>query len=260
MSDAFFIPDGEEAFMATPLTRGPWDPGSQHAGPPSALIGRELERCEPRDEMRIARVTFDILRPVPIATLSVEARVVRPGRSVELLEATLRDEAGTDLVRATAWRIRTSDTGLEAREQAPPPGPEEGAHRPFFPTGHDVGYHTGMEYRFVTGAYLEPGPATVWMRALVPLVAGEEMTPLQRVLVAADSGNGVSAALDFRDHLFINCDLTVHLARHPADEWVCLDAVTQPEPDGVGIADTALYDRRGKIGRAVQSLLVAKRG
>jgi Acyl-CoA thioesterase C-terminal domain/Acyl-CoA thioesterase N-terminal domain len=257
--EAFFTPDGD-AFTATELTRGPWDPGSQHAGPPSALIGRALERCEPREDMRIARVTFDILRPVPIATLRVDARLVRPGRSVELLEATLRDEAGTDLVRATAWRIRTSDAGVDAHEEPPPPGPEDGAHRPFFPTGHDVGYHTAMEYRFISGGFLEPGPATVWMRTRVPIVEGEEPTPLQRVLVAADSGNGVSAALDWRDHLFINCDLTVHLARHPADEWVCLDAVTQPEPDGVGIADTALYDTRGKIGRAVQSLLVAKRG
>jgi len=116
-----------------------------------------------------------------------------------------------------------------------------------------------MEHRFVRGSFLEPGPATVWMRARVPLVAGEAMSPLQRVLVAADSGNGVSATLDWREFLFINCDLTVHLARHPADEWVCLDAVTQPEPDGVGIADTALFDERGRIGRSVQSLLVAKR-
>jgi hypothetical protein len=256
--EAFFIADGDR-FAATELTRGPWDEGSQHAGPPSALIGRALERCEPRDDMRIARVTFDILRPVPIATLAVESRVVRPGRSVELLEATLRDPGDRELVRATAWRIRTSDTGLEQHEDPPPPGPDAGATKPFFPTGLDVGYHTAMEYRFVTGAFLEAGPATVWLRPRVPVVDGEEPTPLQRVLVAADSGNGVSAALDWREFLFINCDLTVHLARHPAGEWVCLDAVTQPEPDGVGLADTALYDEHGRIGRAAQSLLVARR-
>jgi hypothetical protein len=256
--DAFFVADGD-AFAATELTRGPWDEGSQHAGPPSALIARALERCEPRDDMRVARVTLDILRPVPIATLTVEARVVRPGRSVELLEATLRDEGGRDLVRATSWRIRTSDTGLAAVEAPPPPGPDAGVHQPFFPTGHDAGYHSATEYRFVRGAFLEPGPATVWMRAKVPLVDGEELTPLQRVLLFADSGNGVSATMDWREFLFINCDLTVHLARHPADEWICLDASTQPEPDGIGMADTALFDERGRIGRSVQSLLVAKR-
>jgi hypothetical protein len=209
--------------------------------------------------MRIARVTFDILRPVPIATLSVEARLVKPGRSVELLEATLRDEDDRDLIRATAWRIRTSDTGLVAHEDPPPPGPASGEHRPFFATGHDTGYHSATEYRFIKGAFREPGPATVWLRPLVPLVAGEEISPLQRVLVFADSGNGVSAALDYREYLFINCDLSVHLARYPSSEWVCLDAVTQPEPDGIGLADTTLYDEHGKIGRAAQSLLVARR-
>ena len=116
-----------------------------------------------------------------------------------------------------------------------------------------------MEYRFVSGAFLEPGPATVWMRMRHPLVAGERPSPLQRVLVAADSGNGVSAALDWRRFLFINVDLSVHLHRLPAGEWVCLDAITLPEPNGVGIADTALFDEHGPIGRAAQTLLVDSR-
>jgi hypothetical protein len=116
-----------------------------------------------------------------------------------------------------------------------------------------------MDYRFVTGAFLDPGPATVWMRMRVPLVAGEEPTPLIRVMVVADSGNGVSAALDWREFLFINVDLTVHLHRYPAGEWACLDALTLPEASGVGLADTLLRDERGRIGRASQTLLVDKR-
>ena len=106
---------------------------------------------------------------------------------------------------------------------------------------------------------MEPGPATVWMRMRVPLVAGEEPSPLVRVMVAADSGNGVSAALDWREYVFINVDLTVHLHRHPAGEWVCLDALTLPEETGLGLADTLLSDGRGRIGRAAQTLLVDKR-
>jgi hypothetical protein len=116
-----------------------------------------------------------------------------------------------------------------------------------------------MEYRFVSGAFLEPGPAIVWMRMLHPLVEGEDPSPLQRVAVAADSGNGVSAALDHRRFLFINTDLTIHLHRLPDGEWVCLDARTWPEPNGVGMADTLLLDERGPIGRAAQTLLVASR-
>ena len=121
------------------------------------------------------------------------------------------------------------------------------------------GYHTAVEYRFVRGGFVEPGPAVVWMRSRVPVVAGEQLTPLQRVLVVADSGNGVSATLDWRRFLFINVDLTVHLHRLPAGEWVCLDAVTTPEADGIGLADTVLSDEGGRIGRALQTLLVAER-
>ena len=262
---AFYEPAGD-GYRATELTRGPWDPDAQHAGPPAALVARELERLDGAEgaggPAHIGRITFEILRPVPIATLAVEARVVKPGRRVELCEATLSDERGP-LIRATAWRLRTGSVQLPADVAGPaedgPSGPESAEPGDFFPTGQEVGYHTAMEYRFVSGAFLEPGPAVVWMRARVPLVAGEGPSPLVRVMVAADSGNGVSAALDWREFLFINVDLTVHLHRYPAGEWVCLDAVTLPEKTGVGLADTLLRDERGRIGRAAQTLLVDKR-
>ncbi len=192
---------------------------------------------------------------MPLGPLELSARVVRPGRSVELLEATLSGDDG-ELMRARAWRLAAGELALESAER-PPPGPQQGEPRGFFPTGQEVGYHTAMEYRFVRGSFLEPGPATVWMRMRVPLVAGEEPSPLQRVLVAADSGNGVSAALDWRRFLFINTDLSVHLLREPVGEWVCLDAVTHV--DGLGLTDTALFDERGRIGRAAQTLLVRPR-
>jgi hypothetical protein len=259
VADAFFAPEGD-TFVPSELTRGPWDPGAQHAGPPAALIGRAVERCGDSDGMQVGRITFEILRPVPLEPLVVGARVARPGRSVELLEAELSRE-GEVLVRASAWRLRTQPVELEPRPPAdpPPPGPETAAERDFFDTGMDVGYHTAMEYRFVEGEFLRPGPATVWMRMRRPLVEGEAPTPLQRVLVAADSGNGVSAALDWKRFLFINTDLSVHLHRMPAGDWVCLDARTFPESDGVGLADTALYDEAGRIGRAAQTLLVRER-
>ena len=255
MPDAFYVQDGRR-FVPTELTRGPWDAGAQHAGPPSALIGRALERCEPREDMRLGRVTFEILRPVPLAPLEVEARVVRPGRSVELLEATLTGPEG-ELVRARAWRLIPGELRLDEPVEEAPAGPSAGEPGQFFPTGEPVGYHTAMEYRFLEGGFLEPGPARVWMRMRVPLVEGESPTPLQRVLVAADSGNGVSAALDWKRFIFINTDLSVHLLREPAGEYVCLDAVTHV--DGLGLADTVLWDEEGRIGRAAQTLLVRPR-
>ena len=140
------------------------------------------------------------------------------------------------------------------------PGPEGASNADFFPTGHDVGYHSAMEYRFLEGEFLEPGPAKVWMRMRQPLIDGVEITPLQRILTAADSGNGVSATLDYHHYLFINVDLTVHLERMPAGR------VGRPRRDHAAAAQRRrhlrheLFDETGRIGRALQTLLVAPRG
>jgi Acyl-CoA thioesterase C-terminal domain/Acyl-CoA thioesterase N-terminal domain len=262
MPEAFYEKSGD-GFLATELTRGPWDPGAQHAGPPSGLLGRELERVPGGEGFQVARVVFEILRPVPIGEVRVEAELVRPGRSVQMLEASLTGEDGEKLIVARAWRIRTSELEIPddvVTTPPPPPGPDKGDVPGFFETGQSVGYHTAMEWRSVGGGFLEPGPATVWMRMGCELVAGETPTPLQRTLVAADVGNGISAVLDWRRFVFINVDLTVHLERMPEGEWVCVDAVTLPQRNGVGTAESVLSDERGRIGRAAQALLISERG
>lgn len=261
MFEAFYERDGD-LFRATELTRGPWDPGAQHAGPPAALLGHALEGLPDAEEFQIGRVTCEILRSVPIAPVRVQARVARPGRRVQLLEAELTDADGEALMRARAWRIRTAV--VEVPPEAivvgdPPPPPEQAAEADFFPTGQEHGYHSAMEVRFLAGGFVEPGPATVWLRMRRPLVGGEEPSPLQRALVVADVGNGVSASLDFRRFLFINVDLTLQLERMPEGEWICTDATTLPQPNGVGSSDAVLSDRRGRIGRALQTLLISER-
>jgi Thioesterase-like superfamily len=262
MADAFYERgDGKGKYFATELTRGPWDPGAQHAGPPSALLGREIEGMDGSEAFQVGRVVFEILRPVPIGPVAVETRVLRPGRKVRMVEASLSGEAG-ELMRATAWQLRTTELELPPEALAaeePPPGPDEGWVPEFFPTGQEAGYHTGMELKAVAGAFLELGPATFWLRMRQPLVAGEEPTPLQRALIAADVGNGISAVLDYHSYVFINVDLTVHFERMPEGEWVCVDAVTRPQPTGIGIAESVLSDQRGRIGRAAQSLLIEQR-
>jgi hypothetical protein len=255
VADAFYSVDGDRV-VPSELTRGPWDPNSQHAGPPSALLARAIERCEPREGMRIGRVTVEILAPLPIAPMTLSARVVRPGRSVEMIESVLEWEKG-ELARARGWRLAEADIEVDWEQEEPPPGRESGEALEFFPTGEKVGWHTAMEIVFARGRFLEPGPATVWMRPRVALVEGEEISPLQRVMLAADGGNGVSAPLDWSSFIFINADLTVHLLRPPAGDWVCLDSVTHV--DGIGMTDTALWDERGRIGRAAQTLLVRAR-
>jgi hypothetical protein len=256
--ESFYEPDGNR-FLSSELTRGPWDPDFQHAGPPAALLGRAVERLEEAEEFQVARITFEIMRAVPIAPLRAEARITRPGRRVQLVEGVLADDEG-EVMRATAWRLRTAPVELpDLPRQGEPPRPEAAEPGGFIATGQEVGYHSAMEYRFLKGAFTELGPAKVWMRMRHPLVAGEEPSPLQRVLTAADSGNGVSVTLDWTRYLFINVDLSVHLERMPVGEWICLDAVTRPHPNGVGIADTLLLDERGPIGRGLQSLLIAER-
>jgi len=257
--EAFYETDGD-GYLATELTRGPWDPGAQHAGPPSALLGREIERLGEAEGFQVGRVTFEILRSVPIGPLRVEAEVVRPGRRVQMVEASLSNDDGA-LMKARAWRLRKGEIEIPAglSTPGPPPGPDRGSQPEFFATGQEVGYHTAMEWRSVGGGFLEPGPATVWMRMRAPLVAGEQPTPLQRTLVAADVGNGISAVLDWGRFLFVNVDLSVHLERMPEGEWVCVDAVPLPQPSGIGTAESVLSDARGRIGRAAQTLLIAER-
>src|SRR5829696_6303370 len=141
--EAFYERDGD-AFVPSELTRGPWDPGAQHAGPPSALLGRAVER----DGWLVGRITIEVLRPVPLRPLTVAHELVRPGRNVELVAAVL-SAAGSDprpIARAIAWRLKIDDGVDPLADEPPPPGPEAGRETPFFPTGEAVGYHTAMEY------------------------------------------------------------------------------------------------------------------
>jgi hypothetical protein len=195
-----------------------------------------------------------------------------------MVTASLRSADGEELVRARAWRILVREVALpDGFGSTDPDSPPRRAGRPsgragpptapselpasdaFFPTGAAVGYHTGMEYRFETGSFNEAGPAVCWMRMRRPLIAGEEPSPLQRVLIAADTGNGISSTLDFESYLYINVDLSVHLHRMPAGEWIGLDSVTVPEPTGAGMSDPLLFDALGPSGRACQTLLIAER-
>lgn len=256
---AFYIREAADRFASTELTRGPWDAGAQHGGPPAALVGHLVEsRPGARPDMRVTRLTVELLRPVPIAPLNVASRTIHSGRSVEVVEVTLTPDDGKPVLRATAQRIRTAEDDRADDSVAPLPPPHGIAPRQFeFP--YEVGYHTALDTRFLAGSFAERGPATCWIRLRGPIVDGEPISPLSRVLAAADSGNGISNVLDFDRHVYINPDLTVVLHRYPAGEWVALDSRTTLGGDGIGVADTALHDERGQIGRGVQSLFVAPR-
>lgn len=251
----FYEPLGEGRYASTVHTTGPWSPLTQHLGPPSALLVREMERLPAQAPMTIARVTVEILGPVPVAELSVTASVERAGRSVELLNASL-SAAGRVAVRARAWRILRSDTRPVAGDVAEPLAPPSSGRVMTRPAGWGGGYLDVIEWRALSGSLGEPGPAVVWARQEVPLVGDEEPSGLQRLLTVADSGNGVSNRLDPRKWLFINTDLTVHVYRQPVGEWIALDAATSIGPEGVGTATTVLHDLTGPVGHGAQALLV----
>ena len=256
----FFEPAGTDGFVATPATAGPWSAQSQHGGPPSALAARALERHEPDEGQRLARVAVDILRPVPVGKITLRTRTVRPGRRVALLEAVLEAD-GQEVMQVRGWRIaRPVGQGPSTPAGPPPPPIPAEQPPPAFPGGHTTGYLAAIDWRYVAGRGFEtPGPAAVWARPRIPLLPGEEPSPMCRALLVADSGSGVSAALDPVRFLFINVDLTVILPRDPAGEWLLLDAVTTIGGVGTGLAETALSDVRGRCGTAIQTLLVAPR-
>ena len=260
MADAFYLPTADpDRFAATPRTVGPWDPGSQHAGPPSALLTRQIERLPSSiaGPSQIVRLTMEILGPVPVGEVEVCATVARPGRAVELVEAELAG-GGRVAVRARAWRIRTADVALpEAVLAAVPTAPAVPDTE--VATLRDSGYLSSVDFRFVRGRFDEPGPAAAWTRLRVLLVDGEEPTATQRLMAVADSGNGISGLLPFSKWWYINTDLSVHLHRIPVGEWIYMDSRSTLDTAGVGLAETELYDEKGRVGRGAQALMVGPR-
>jgi hypothetical protein len=259
MSDAVFLPrDG--GFVATELARGPWDHEAQHGGAPAALLMRAFEQLPARDGLTISRVTYEFLRPVPLAQLKVSAEVVRPGRRVQLLEGSVTAPAGLEVVRARALQVQAADAQAPRTAlAAPPAGPEHGRDNDFKPAYRPMFAPDAVEIRFISGTFSGDGPSTAWFRLRGQLVAGEETSPLQRLAAAGDFGNGISATLPWGDYVFINPDLTLYIERPPVGEWFCLDARTIIAPNGIGTAESVLYDERGRVGRATQALLVAPR-
>lgn len=252
---AFYHQLAEGRFESSPLTAGPWSPDSQHAGPPSALLVRAMERFEQRPGTRLARVSVDVLGPVPVADLEIEVRTVRPGRSLELLEATASAGDRPVLV-ARGWRMRSTpgDFPVHGDHTGPevPAAPRvRGAMMSF---AHADGYLSVVDFSFDHGDGDALGPARAWGRSRLDLVDGESMTGWQHTILVADSASGISLATDPLTYPAINCDLVVSLHREPMPGWVHLDSETVGGPDGGVVTDTRLSDDRGRIGRSVQNL------
>lgn len=255
----FFTADGDR-FVPSASARGPWSPRYQHGGPPAALLTSAFARAA-GPEAQIARLTFDFLRPVPMAPLTVTTRVVRAGAKVQRLAGSVRAEDGTAVVEATCLVMRVAPDSVRVSPEAPTAPAPPAASAPFelpFMSGEE-GYHRAVEWRLAKGTW-GCGPVAAWLRLRTPLVAGESPTPpLECLVAAADSVGGVAVAVDPARATFVNGDLTIALHREPVGEWICLDAATTGEAHGIGLARARLWDTTGLVGRSLQMLLLEPR-
>lgn len=281
--DAFFLPDDDgphpsrepgavaDDFVATVATAGPWSPALQHGGPPSALMVRQAERAAGGEGLVALRAAIDFLGAVPVGPVTVAARVTRPGRAIVGVDAALV-AAGRTAMRARVWLLRlgtrtptvgpdaggsaSGDGGVGVPGDAAPGSPDDA---PSADLPWDFPYARSIEWRLTGGDAVAPGPAALWARQRIPLLAGEEPNGLQRAVTVADSGSGVSAVLDWDHWSFVNIDLDVHLLRETVGEWVHLDAVTRTSGLGSGTCSTTLHDAAGHLGSSAQTLVVQPR-
>ena len=259
----FFTQDDDTRFTAARATAGPWSPDMQHGGPPSALLVRQAERAAGDDDLVALRAAIDFFGPVPVGPVTVEARVTRPGRAIVGVDADLV-AGGRTALRARVWLLRLGTPspvlGPGSRGTASPDGqipPPDGAPEARLPW--DFPYARSIEWRLTGGDPLAPGPAAMWARQRIPLLAGEEPSSLQRAVTVADSGSGISAVLDWDEWSFVNIDLDVHLLRPLVGEWVHLDAVTRTSGIGSGTCSTTMHDSAGHLGTSGQTLVVQPR-
>jgi Thioesterase-like superfamily len=256
--DAIYRVDGNRV-ITSPDAAGPWDAGMQHGSAPAALVVWAAEAMLTPAPMHIARVTVDLMRPVPVAPLTLHTEVLREGRKIQLCAVKLLAD-DVVVVGATVLKIKTQGLTLPpevADQRLELPGPDQAREEQ--PSFSGSPFVTGISMRAARGRFGVPGPGAIWYRVDRPLVEGAPVSQAMRAVVAADFCNGTSAALDFQEWTFINADLTVSFARQPVGAWILLDAESWIGPDGAGLAMARLADARGYFGRVVQSLVIEKR-
>jgi hypothetical protein len=260
--DPLYVPEGG-LLVPTAHTRGPWDPRHQHGGAVFALVARAAER-EAGDGFAITRLSLELTRPAPLSPLLVTSETTKPGRRTRGVAVTVvDDEAGAVVGVARAVAIAQVDLDLGEATPVPrhlSPGPEDGRTMGFGFVADGPAFHlTGMDVRSVDGGFDTPGPAKVWFRLRRPVVGDEEPTGLQRAAAAADFGNGISWELPYERWVYVNADVTAYLARPPEGEWIGLDARTLLGHRGAALAESNVYDRRGLLGHAAQSVVLTRR-
>ncbi|MFK5647507.1 thioesterase family protein [Ornithinimicrobium sp. LYQ121] len=255
--DHYYIALGDGRYEPTLHAQGAWSEQEQHMAVVTGLMVHGLERHDPRPELQWARMSFDILGMIHFSETTIRTRTVRPGKTIELVEA-VASAGGRDVVRASAWRLVRTDTSVVARAEAPLlPDPQ--SVPPWTGMDHwDGHFLRTLEFRAVEG--LRPGRGKVWVHTEHQLVAGEDTTHLARWCGMLDVANGIVHRQSPTEWLFPNVDLTLHLHRQPEGGWVGLDTQVSWGPSGIGQSSSAVHDVRGPVGTVEQSLTVRPRG
>lgn len=254
---AYYVQTGPDGYLPTVHTQGAWADDQQHMAPVSGLLIDALERCAPRPDLVMARVTYDILGVIPLSEVELTSAVIRPGRTIELVEAQLI-AGGRPVVRATAWRLQRADTSAVAGQEYRPMRPRDECDVLDLPLIWDGGFIKSLQYRTAPGR--RPGHAQVWLKSEVDLVADRPTSRLAGTFALIDTANGIAVREQPGRVLFPNTDLTVHLFRQPAGEWLGLDVDVAFGADGTGLTATVLHDEEGPFGRAAQTLTVRPLG
>jgi hypothetical protein len=258
-SESFFTLEHEhdrEWVVPTDLCRGPWDPDACHAGPPTGMLARAAERLLP--EQRLARITVDLIRPIPHAGFRITGEVTRSGRTVSTTHLSIVDADGR--VAGNARTLHMAPQPETALPTAPSDTPRLADARPgvfaIRRGRHDLPmFSGGVEMRYPAGEDHRPGPTTAWMRT-VPLLPDEAVSGFARICPLADCGNAISRNAEPGPIAFLNTDLTVVLHREPVGDWFGMQSVSHWQDDGFGMSDSLLFDDRGPVGRALQSLII----
>jgi hypothetical protein len=255
-------PDGPR-MLPSPLAGGPWNPQHQHGGPVAGLLTRALEGLDSPSPMRLARITVEMFRGVPLRPLRIESEITRAGRRIQSVEARLFD--GELLVaRATGLRIRLDDSLPEmftAEERDPELGDAPVGvprMREDFELPEVPGFTSAVDIQ--SDAPVECGvPANLWARLRCRFVEGEEPSPIVRLATLADFASGTGNAMDYTKYTSINPDLTIHVLREPRSDWIGLRGVTRRAADGIGQSASVAHDLDGEVARVQASLLLDRR-
>jgi acyl-CoA thioesterase len=255
---AYFVREGEDSFRPTSHVGGGWNTREQHIAPSIGLLAHEIERdrdARRGDGLQLSRLSVDIYGVVPIEPVTVAVRVLRPGRTIELVEAQL-GYAGRTIATARAWLTQRFDTAAHAGSGFAPIDPPD-ACAPWDPTtAWPGGFIQSLEAR---RREREPGHALVWLRTDVSLVHDETVSPRARALALVDAANGMTPRASTDRVMFPNLDLTAHLVREPVGEWTGFDTRVTFGPTGVGLTHSILHDEHGPLGAVAQSLTIRPR-